>query len=206
MELIKEKLYWLKDKVVYMCFSTDIIHGGHIAIIKKAQSLGRLVVGLLSDEAVAGYKRFPLIPFSERKEMMENITGVYRVIEQNKLSYKDNLMLLKPDIVVHGDDWKEGVQKQIRNEVIETLASYGGELVEFSYAKDKKYIELDRRMNKESAMPEMRRGRLKKLIQAKGLVTAMETHSGLTGLIVENTVVEQDGGVKQFDAMWISSL
>lgn len=196
----------MSEKVVYMCFSTDIIHGAHIAIIKKAQQLGKLMVGVLSDEAVASYKRFPLVPESERMIMFENIAGVERVVLQNNLSYKENLEKYKPDIVVHGDDWCTGFQKPIRDEVVAVLGSYGGKLVEFPYAADQKYVDIQARTRADLAMPDIRRGRLKRVLGAKGLITAMEAHDGLTGLIVENTVVHQDGGAHQFDAMWISSL
>ena len=176
--VVTVKLKEIQSRTVYMCFSTDIIHGGHIAIIKKAQKLGRVIIGVLSDEAVASYKRMPLVPASERKVMFENIAGVYKVVDQNTLSYKENLEKYKPSIVVHGDDWVTGFQRPIRDEVTAILATYGGKLVEYP----------------------------KRMLDAKGLVTVMEAHDGLTGLIVENTVVHQDGGAHQFDAMWISSL
>ena len=193
-------------KKVYLCFSTDIIHGGHIALIRRAQELGDLIIGVLSDEAVAGYKRFPLVPASERRLMFENIAGVTRVVEQKTLSYRDVLMELRPDFVVHGDNWVHGFQEPIRAEVIEILSRWGGKLVEFPYSSDDKYRELDRRQRAELAMPDLRRGRLKRLLDMKGFVTAMEAHDGLTGLIVENTAVHENGGARQFDAMWLSSL
>jgi len=204
--VVSAKLKEIESRTVYMCFSTDIIHGGHIAIIKKAQKLGRLIIGVLSDEAVASYKRLPLVPASERKVMFENVAGVYRVVDQETLSYKDVLEKLHPDIVVHGDDWCTGFQKPIRDEVVSILASYGGKLVEYPYSSDDKYKDIEARTRSDLAMPDIRRGRLKKVLEMKGLVTAMEAHDGLTGLIVENTVVHQDGGSHQFDAMWISSL
>jgi len=204
--VVSARVHELDNKTVYMCFSTDMIHSGHIAIIKKAQRLGKLVIGVLSDEAVASYKRFPLLPFEERKSLVENISGVYKVVEQKQLSYKDNLLALRPDYVVHGDDWKEGFQKSIRTEVVEVLASYGGKLVEYPYSKDEKYAELESQSRARLAMPDQRRGRLKKLINMKGTVTAIEAHSGITGLIAEKTTVLQDGKTYQFDAMWVSSL
>ena len=204
--MVTEKLKEIESRTVYMCFSADIIHGGHIAIIRKAQKLGRLIIGVLSDEAVASYKRMPLVPASERKVMFENIAGVYKVVEQKTLSYKENLKKFKPSIVVHGDDWCTGFQKPIRDEVTSILASYGGKLVEYPYSTDPKYAAIDARTRSDLAMPDIRRGRLRRVMEAKGLVTAMEAHDGLTGLIVENTVVHQDGGAHQFDAMWVSSL
>ena len=193
-------------KTVYMCFSTDVLHGGHFNAIKEATKYGDLIVGVLTDEAVASYKRYPLLPASERKIMIENIKGVKEVVFQNDLSYKENLLKLKPDIVLHGDDWKEGIQAPIREEVIEILKSYGGELIEFPYAKDEKYIEIEKRSRAELSLSENRRARLKKLINMKSLITSLEAHNGITGLIVENTKVINDGKVNQFDAMWVSSL
>lgn len=194
------------EKVVYMCFSTDMIHSGHIEIIRKAGKLGKLIIGVMSDEAVASYKRFPLLPFEERKIMFENIVGVSSVVEQKTLSYKDILEELKPDVVVHGDDWKEGFQKPLRDEVCQVLATYGGQLVEYPYSRNEKYDEIERRARSEASLPDVRRSRLKRLLSAKGLITAMEAHDGITGLICEKTVVSDNGGAHQFDAIWSSSL
>ena len=203
---VSAKLKAVEDRTVYMCFASDIIHGGHIKIIRRAQRLGKLVIGVLSDEAVASYKRFPLVPEAERMRLFENIAGVSRVVEQRTLSYRENLEKYRPDIVVHGDDWCTGFQQPVRDEVVSILASYGGKLVEYPYSHDEKYRELQRRERAELAMPDMRRGRLRRLLDVKGLVTVMEAHDGLTGLIVENTVVHENGGARQFDAMWLSSL
>ncbi|MBR4099989.1 MAG: phosphoenolpyruvate mutase [Clostridia bacterium] len=196
----------IKRTTVYMCFSSDFIHNGHIEIIKKAAELGTLTIGVLSDEAVASYKRFPLVPFSERKVIYENISGVDRVIEQKTLSYRDVLRELRPDIVVHGDDWQSGFQKPIRDEVACVLAEYGGRLVEFPYTLNEGFEKIEKRARMNLGTPDVRRGRLKKLIDMKGCVTAIEAHSGITGLIAENTTVLQDGKTYQFDAMWVSSL
>ena len=204
--VVSAKLKEIESRTVYMCFSTDIIHSGHISIIKKAQRLGRLIIGVLSDEAVAGYKRLPLIPESERRVMFENLAGVYKVVDQATLSYRENLEKYKPSMVVHGDDWCSGFQKPIRDEVVSILSSYGGKLIEYPYSNDDKYMEIEARTRADLAMPDVRRGRLKRVLEAKGFVTAMEAHDGLTGLIVENTVVYQEGGAHQFDAMWVSSL
>ena len=206
LEVVSRKLEEVNERTVYMCFSTEYIHSGHMAIINKARRLGRLIIGVLSDEAVASYKRFPLIPFEERKALLENVAGVERVVPQETLSYARNLRELMPDYVVHGDDWCEGFQKPIRQEVLDVLAEYGGKLVEYPYSHNPKFKEIDAAHRAEAAMPDIRRGRLRKLIGMKGLVTAMEAHSGITGLIVEKTTVLQDGKTYQFDAMWISSL
>jgi len=136
---VSARLYEIENRTVYMCFATDIIHSGHIAIIKKASHLGKIIVGVLSDEAVSEYRKTPVLPLAERMVLFENIVGVNKVVVQEKLSYKENLEKYKPDYVVHGDDWKEGFQKPIREEVCQIVASYGGRLVEFPYSKDKKY-------------------------------------------------------------------
>ena len=204
--VVSNKLKEVENRTVYLTFATDVIHGGHIAIIKKAQRLGKLIIGVISDEAVAGYKRFPLVPATERKVMFENIAGVYKVIDQKTLSYKENLEKYKFDIVVHGDDWVRGFQRPVRDEVVSILASYGGKLVEYPYSKDEKYKAIEDRSRAILSLPDLRRSRLKKTLEMKGLVTALEAHSGITGLIVEKTTVYQDGGTKQFDAMWVSSL
>ncbi|MCD8028213.1 MAG: phosphoenolpyruvate mutase [Erysipelotrichaceae bacterium] len=204
--VVTNRLNEIENRTVYMCFSTDIIHSGHIEIIKKARKFGKLIIGVLSDEAVISYKRFPLLPYSERKSMIENINGVYKVVEQKTLSYKDNLEKYQPDYVVHGDDWLNGFQKPIRDEVTSILSSYGGKLVEFPYARDEKYQALEKRTREELSLPDIRRARLKKALEMKGTITVMEAHSGITGLIVEKTVVHDKGQAYQFDGMWISSL
>lgn len=204
--VVSTKLKEIENRTVYMCFSTDTLHGGHISIIQKAQRLGKVIIGVLSDEAVTSYKRFPLVPASERKVLFEHVAGIYRVVEQKTLSYKENLEKYKPDIVVHGDDWISGFQRPIRDEVTSILATYGGRLVEFPYSSDPKYKAIEDRARAELSLPDVRRARLRKALQMKGLVTVMEAHSGITGLIVEKTVVHENGGSKQFDAMWVSSL
>lgn len=206
LEIVSKRLSEVNERTVYMSFSTEYIHSGHMAIINKAKRLGRLIIGVLSDEAVASYKRFPMIPYEERKALLENIAGVERVVEQKTLSYAENIRTLKPDYVVHGNDWCEGFQKPIRQEVCELLSEYGGKLIEYPYSNNPMYKELDANHRAEASMPDVRRSRLRKLINIKGLVTAMEAHSGITGLIVENTKVLQDGRTYQFDAMWVSSL
>lgn len=206
LEVVSAKLKEVDNRTVYMCFSTEYIHSGHIAIINKAKRLGRLIIGVLSDKVVASYKRFPLIPFEERKSLIENVAGVESVVVQNTLSYAENLRTLKPSYVVHGTDWVDGFQKPIRQEVCEILAEYGGKLVEYPYSNNPKYKELDAAHRAELSMPDIRRGRLRKLIKVKGLVTAIEAHSGITGLIAEKTTVLQNGKTYQFDAQWVSSL
>lgn len=205
--VVSKKLQEIESRTVYLAFSTDVLHSGHINLIKKASKLGKVIVGVLTDDVVASYKRYPLLPYSERVSLFSNLREVWKVVEQDTLSYAKNLNELHPTYVVHGDDWDTGFQKPIRDEVVSVLASYGGKLVEYPYADDEKYRAIERQTVSDLSMPDIRRGRLKRLLEMKGTVTACEAHDGLTGLIVENTkVMEPDGGAHQFDAMWISSL
>ncbi|NLN64435.1 MAG: adenylyltransferase/cytidyltransferase family protein, partial [Clostridiaceae bacterium] len=204
--VVSSKIKELENRVVYMCFSTDMLHSGHISIIRKAAKLGKLTIGVLSDEAIASYKRFPLLPFEERKALFENIKGVHHVIKQEALSYTEILRQLHPNYVVHGDDWKTGFQKPVRDEVVAILAEYGGKLVEYPYSQDNKYSELEQRTRAQLSIPDIRRGRLRKLLALKPIISIIEAHSGITGLIAEKTTVYQDGKAYQFDGMWVSSL
>ena len=188
-----------------MCFSTDMLHSGHIAIIRRAAALGEITVGVLTDEVIASFKRYPLVPLEDRMALFASLVGVKAVVVQDTLSYRGIIESLKPDIVVHGDDWRTGVQSRIREEVIALLSAYGGKLEEFPYthnATDEALSALDARMN----MPEVRRGRLRRLLGMKPCLSVMEAHNGLTGLIVETAKAEIAGGIKTFDAMWVSSL
>lgn len=191
---------------VYISFSTDILHSGHLAILQKAAALGRLTVGVLADTAVASFKRYPLLPFAERKALFENIKGVEQVVCQETLSYKGVIEQLHPDIVVHGDNWSAGFQSPLRAELIELLSAYGGKLVEFPYTESPELRAIESRSRADAAIPDVRRGRLKNLLKLKGCVRILEAHSGLSGLIAENTTVYQDGIARSYDGMWISSL
>lgn len=193
-------------KTVYMSFSTDVIHGGHIEIIQRAAEYGELIIGVLTDTAVASYKRFPLLTYQERVKIVKSINGVHTVIPQETLSYAANLRALKPDFVIHGDDWKIGFQRPIRDEVVTILKEYGGRLIEFPYSKNEEYDELEESVRYRQSIPDIRRGRLKKLLGMKKMVTVLEAHSGITGLIAEKTIVIEQGIIRQFDAMWVSSL
>ena len=192
-------------KSVYICFSTDIIHNGHLAILRRAQELGEVTVGVLTDEVIAAYKRYPLLPLSERLEMFRSLKGVSRVVVQESLDYTEILRQLKPDIVVHGDDWQVGYQANIRRQVIRVLGEWGGELREFPYTQTPTEETLSR-LDEMLSLPENRRSRLKRLLSIKPCLSVLEAHNGLTGLIVEKTGVETPEGKKQFDAIWVSSL
>lgn len=192
-------------KRVYACFSTDIIHCGHLNILNKAAELGELTVGVLTDEVIASYKRYPLIPLQERFQMFSSIRSVANVVVQDSLEYDKILDELRPDIVVHGDNWRTGFQAEIRERIIAQLRQWGGELVEFPYTHTPTEDTMTR-LDKVLSMPENRRSRLKKLLGYKPCLSVIEAHSGLSGLIAEKTRVETPMGIKEFDAMWISSL
>ena len=186
--------------------SADIIHHGHLNIIKEAVKLGDVVVGLLTDQAIASYKRLPLIPFSQRKLIVENIKGVEEVVPQETLDYVPNLQKIKPNYVVHGDDWKTGVQKETRKRVIETLKEWGGELVEIEYTKGVSSTQLINNLKEKGITPNARLKSLKRILDIKQISSYMEAHNGLTGLIVEKANIVNNGGKNEFDGMWISSL
>lgn len=193
-------------KTVYTCFCTDIIHAGHLNIIEQACKYGKVIVGALSDEALIKYNKFPTISLEERIKLYESLEGVDKVVVQNNMMYDEVIEELHPDYVVHGDNWKEGPESAIRENVLKCLASYGGELVEVGYTYNPTVKKIDRQLREKLSMPEYRRKRLRQLLDIRPVVKAIEVHSGLTGLIAEKTVVEHDGELDQFDAMWISSL
>ena len=193
-------------KTVYTCFCTDVIHEGHLNIIQQAQKYGRVVVGILSDEAMIKYNRFPTISFEERLELAKNIPGVDEVIVQDTVLYDNVIDQLHPDYVIHGDNWLSGPMKAIRDRVEKKLSEYGGEIIDAPYTYNENVKRIDMQIKEKLMMPEFRRKRLKQAINLRGLIKALEVHSGLTGLIAEKTYVENDGEFDQFDAMWISSL
>lgn len=190
-------------KKVYVGMSADLVHPGHMNILKVAAELGDVTVGLLTDKAIASYKRVPYMTYEQRKAVIENIKGVVCVIPQNTLDYRPNLELVRPDIVVHGDDWKDGVQAKTRQQVIETLAKWGGELVEPSYTDGISSTALNKSLKEIGTTPDIRRKRLRRLIEAKPIVRIMEAHNALSGLIVEN--IKSDNGL-EYDGVWSSSL
>ena len=193
-------------KTVYTCFCTDVIHDGHLNIIEEAHKRGKVIVGCLSDEALIRYNKFPTISQEERIRLYRAIDGVEEVVIQNDMLYDDVIALIQPDYVVHGDNWLEGPERAIRDHVGQLLNAYGGELVDIPYTYSEKVRKIDMQLREKLAMPEYRRRRLRQLISMTPIVKVMEAHSGLTGLIVEKTVVENEGRLDQFDAMWISSL
>jgi len=194
------------SKKIYVGMSADLVHPGHMNILKEAAKLGDVTVGLLTDKAIASYKRMPFMSFELRKEVIENIKGVSSVIAQETLDYRPNLKRIKPDIVVHGDDWKEGVQINTRQQVIDTLADWDGELVEIKYTHGISSTQLNNALAEIGTTVDVRRARLRRLINAKPIVRILEAHNALSALIAENIVVERDGKNVSFDGVWSSSL
>ena len=193
------------SKRVYVAMSADIIHPGHLNIIKEAAKLGNVTVGVLTDAAIASYKRLPYMNYEQRAAVVAQLKGVTEVIPQEQLDYIPNLLKLKPDYVVHGTDWRQGVQAKTRQGVIDTLAQWGGELVEPEYTPGISSTQLNKAIKEVGTTPDIRRARLRRLLNAKPLVRMMDAHSGLSGLIVEQTSVKKNNRTYEFDGMWLGS-
>ena len=193
-------------KTVYIGMSADLIHPGHLNIINTARKYGEITVGLLTDKAIASYKRLPHMNYEQRKIVIENIKGINKVIPQDTLDYSINLRKLKPDFVVHGDDWQNGVQKITRQNVIDVISNWGGQLIEVPYTKDISSTKLNKGIKQIGISPTNRLASLRRLINAKSIVRVLEAHNGISGLIVEKVDYEEDGKKLEFDAMWLSSL
>lgn len=191
---------------VYMLFATDVIHEGHINVVKEAKKYGRVIGGVLCDAAMIRFNRFPTVSFDERVRMVKDIPEVDEVIVQNETLYENTLRKIKPDYVIHGDNWCEGPEKAIRDNVVSVMKELGGEVIEVPYTRNENVKKIDDRIRDKLSMPEFRRKRLKQLIEITPIVKTIEAHSGLTGLIAEKTIVENNGELDQFDAMWVSSL
>jgi phosphoenolpyruvate phosphomutase len=193
-------------KTVYVGMSADLIHPGHLNILSEAAKLGVVTVGVLTDSAIASYKRLPYMSFEQRSSIVANLKPVEKVIPQKTLDYSQNLRMLKPDYVVHGDDWKEGAQRETRQAVIDTLAEWGGELIEIPYTVGISSTQLNKAVKEVGTTPQIRLGSLRRLLNAKPLLTFLDVHHALSGLIIEHTEVEVAGKLRQFDGMWGSSL
>ncbi len=191
---------------VYVGMSADVLHNGHVNIIKEAAKLGTVTVGVLTDQAVASYKRLPYLTYEERKSVVQALKGVTNVVAQKTLDYRPNLEKYRPDIVVHGDDWKTGVQSKVREQVIETLKKWGGKVVDIPYTPNISSSRVNAAIKAQGTTPDRRRNQLKRLLGARSLIRVLETHSGISSLIAENLEVEVDGQKRSFDAVWSSSL
>lgn len=193
-------------KIVYTCFCTDVIHEGHVNILTEAKKYGKLIVGILSDSAMIRYNRFPTVDFAERVRIVEELGIADQIITQDDIMYDKVVAEIHPDYVIHGDNWKNGPEKAIRDNAEKLLEAYGGSIIDVPYTYNENVKRIDRRIREKLAMPEYRRKRLRQLIEICPIVKTLEVHSGLTGLIAEKTIVETDGELDQFDAMWVSSL
>lgn len=193
-------------KTIYTCFSTDVIHEGHLNIIREAKKYGSVIVGALTDKAMVSFNRFPTLTLDERVRLYEDIDDVDRVVVQDDMYYDKVINELRPDFIIHGDNWCEGPERVIRENVISLLNGYGGKLIEVSYTKNETVQKTDRKQIEKLSMPEYRRKRLKQALEIRPIVKIIEAHSGLTGLIAEKTVIENNGIIDQFDGMWLSSL
>ncbi len=193
-------------KKVYVGMSADLLHPGHINIIKEATKLGEVTIGLLTDKAIASYKRLPFLTYEQRKTVIEQIKGVQNVVPQRTMDYSSNLREIKPNYVVHGDDWGSGLLKGVRQKVIEILNEWGGKLIEVQYTPGISSTQLHNDLKAIGTTPNIRLRTLGRLIAAKQFVRVLEVHNGLTGLIVENLKIELDGTTREFDCMWSSSL
>jgi phosphoenolpyruvate phosphomutase / 2-hydroxyethylphosphonate cytidylyltransferase len=202
----REKSKTLDMKTVYIAMSADLITPGHVNIIQEARLLGEVCIGLLTDSAIAGYQRLPYMGYEQRKIVLENIVGVKEVVAQETLDYVPNLMRIKPDYVLHRDDWNTGVLRETKQRVIDTLKQWDGKLVEPQYMPDITSNSLNDAIRRVGVTPDRRLGMLKRLLEARSKIRIIEAHSGLTGLIAETVSVEHNGKVREFDGIWMSSL
>ena len=193
-------------KIAYVAMSADLVHPGHINVIQEASKFGDVYIGLLTDKAIASYKRVPFMSWEQRAEVIGALSLVKRVVPQSTLDYVPNLRKFKPDYVVHGDDWQTGIQTKIRKDVIEVLNEWNGKLIEIPYTENISSTQLHNSLKEIGTSPEMRRARLRKLINAKPIIRFLDLHNALSGLIIEKTKVEIDSGFREFDGMWASSL
>jgi|TARA_B100001057_G_C22843145_1_gene947901 phosphoenolpyruvate phosphomutase len=194
------------NKIAYVGMSADIIHDGHINILKEANKYGKVIVGLLTDEAIASYKKLPLINFERRKMIVKNLRYVSKVVPQYSLDYVPNLKIFKPDFVIHGDDWKKGVQKKTRSDVIKELKKWSGKLIEPKYTTNISSTLIKKKILEIEISPQNRISRLKRLINSKNIVRILESHSSLTGIIIENLKIKKKEKILEYDGMWSSSL
>jgi len=196
----------VEQKIVYVGMSADLLHPGHINILKEAERYGRVVVGLLTDQAVASYKRLPYLGFAERLAVIERIKGVSEVVAQDSLDYTANLRRLRPDFVVHGSDWRSGPQRTTRERVIEVLAEWGGQLVEPEYTDGISSTAINAALREIGTTPQIRMRRLRRLLDAKDLVRIIEAHNGLSSLLVERLTFKNETESREFDSIWLGSL
>ena len=193
-------------KTVYLGMIADIMHPGLINIINEGAKYGNLIIGLFTDRAISTHKRIPYLTYEQRETVVRNIRGVYDVVPQDDWSYIPNLLKYKPDYLIHGDNWIEGPEKYLRDEVFKVMKEIGGEVIEVPYTKGITSSGLAKELKSLGTTPEARMKSLRRLITAKPIVRIMESHCGLTGLIIEHTSVQVGYETREFDGMWSSSL
>ena len=195
-----------KNKIVYLPMAADIINSGHLNIINQAKKYGNIVVGIFTDSAIAEYKSLPLINYQQRLEIIQSVKGINKIVKQDTWDFTKNLKKLKPDFLIHGDDWKEGIQKSMRKKVIKTLKIWNGKLIEVPYSKKTSTSKIHEKIKSLYFNTESRVSRLKRLIESKKIVRILEAHNSLTGLIIENLKLVKNKRFLEFDGMWSSSL
>lgn len=193
-------------KIVYVAFSAEFLHSGHIKILKKASSLGEVIVGVLTDEAISSFKTIPLINYEQRLLLFENLKYVNKVIPQKTLDYRPNLRKIKPNYVVHGDDWKKGILKSTRQQVVNELKKWSGKLIEPKYTKNISSSEIRDQIYQTYKIKNNRTSFLKRLIKVKDITRIVESHSPLASILIEKKKILSKGGIKEFDGFWSSSL
>ena len=193
-------------KKVYLGMIADIMHPGLINIINEGAKYGDVIIGLFTDKAIATHKRLPYLTYEQRETVVRSIHGVADVVPQDDWSYVPNLVKYKPDYIIHGDDWLEGPDKYIRDEVFKVMEAMGGKVIEIPYTKGITSSGLADELESLGTTPQARLKSLRRLITAKPIVRIMESHCGLTGLIIEHTKVEVGNEIREFDGMWASSL
>jgi phosphoenolpyruvate phosphomutase len=195
----------MKNKTIYVPLAVDILHSAHINILKKAKKYGKVIVGLLTDSAIAEYKKFPLINYKERYKTLEGIRYIDQIVEQKNWDYSENIKKYKPNFFIHGDDWKTGIQKNQRRKVINTLKKIKGKLIEVPFKRNISSTEIKQKII-ELSSPINRVSKLKRLFHAKKIVRILESHNSLSGLIIENLKINKINRLVEFDGMWSSSL
>ena len=196
----------IKNKTVYIALKADSLHHGHMNLIEKARKYGDIIIGLLTDKAVAEHKRLPYLNYEQRKRILINFKGVSKIIPQKEWDYSHNLKKIRPDYLIHGDDWKTGNMSIMRKKVIKILSSYGGKLIEIPYTKGVSSAALIENQNSISITPDLRRGVFKRLIDSKKISRFLETHNPISALIDEKISYQKNGKKLSFDGFWSSSL
>ena len=196
----------MPNKKVYLGMVADIMHPGLINIINEGAKYGDVVIGLYTDRAVADHKRLPYLTYEQRKAVVENIRNVSEIVPQDEWSYVPNLKKLRPDYIIHGDDWKFGADAEIREDVFKTMKEIGGEVIEIPYTQGINSSSLNDELKAIGTTPDVRMKSLRRLIAAKPVVRIMEAHDALCGLIIEHLEVEKDNVLRTFDGIWSSSL